>query len=553
MAFELEHDWQGHLSTPRARIGENAKTRLLILLCVVWICIGLIGHMPWKPDESQSISIIKSMLDKGKLLAPIVAGQSSIENPPLYYLSAAGMAKVLSPILPMHDAARLVSGIWMTITLLMVGMIGRELWGKGIGRQTTFIFISSLGLIVSAHLLMPEIAGLAGAAMGLYALALAKRRPFRASALLGSGLGIAFLSTGLVSALGIMLTVAILPVIFRDWRTRSYGIVVGLSLVVALPWLLIWPALCSHYQPELFNRWWQASIDQFSNTNHLYLLKTLAWSAWPALPVAAWGIWRFRGQLIQKPKFQLLLIFFMVNLGLIGWGADSREIYALPLLLPIAALAGGSVETLKRGAAGALNWFGLLLFGIMASLIWLGWIAMMTGWPAKLAERMQFLSAIQDPAFTWLPFIAASIVTLIWIVVVFNAKRSNRAAVTDWAVGITMAWTLLMTLWLPWIDSAKSYAPVMMNIKYAMPKHYNCLNSHELGSAQHALLHYHANLRARAEPIASSSCDILLIQDERGRMRLQPGDEWKLLWQGKRATDRRENFRLYRRILTQNP
>ena len=181
MAFELEHDWQANLATPRAHIGKSAKTRLLILLCAVWICFGLIGHAPWKPDESQTISIVKSMLHNGNLLAPVVVGQTTLENPPLYYLSAAGLAKLLAPILPMHDAARLVTGLWMAITLLMVGMIGREMWGIGAGRQTTFVFLSSLGLVITAHLLMPEVAALAGSAMGLNALTLATRRPFRAS------------------------------------------------------------------------------------------------------------------------------------------------------------------------------------------------------------------------------------------------------------------------------------------------------------------------------------------------------------------------------------
>ena len=122
MAFELEHDWQQNLATPRARIGERAKTRLLILLCIVWVCVGLLGHQPWKPDESQSISIIKNMLQDGHFIAPVSTGESLIQNPPLYYLSAAGVAKLLSPILPMHDAARLATGIWMSLTLLLVGM-----------------------------------------------------------------------------------------------------------------------------------------------------------------------------------------------------------------------------------------------------------------------------------------------------------------------------------------------------------------------------------------------------------------------------------------------
>lgn len=549
MAFELEHDWQGNLATPRARIGESAKTRLLILLCVVWVCLGLIGHQPWKPDESQSISIVKQMLHGESLLAPIPVGQSTIDNPPLYYLSAAGMAKLLSPWLAMHDAARLVSGLWMAVTLLMVGMIGRELWGRGIGRQTTFIFLGSLGLIVTAHMLMPEVAALAGCAMGLYALSLAKRRPFRASALLGTGIGIGFLSGGLLYASISLFTAMALPLFFNHWRSRSFIIVLGLSLLAALPWVLAWPLLLWHFEPKIFDAWQQQALGQFSQHNHWYFIKTIGWYAWPSLPMAAWGLWRYRSSLLNKPKFQLLIVNFTVGLLVTGLAADNREIYAMPLLLPLVALAGGSVETLKRGAAGLLNWFGLILFGVMSFLIWLGWFAMMTGWPAKLAERMQILSAIAQPKFHLLAFLAALLVTLIWFIVVFNAKRSNRAAVTDWAVGITMTWTLLMSLWLPWIDSARSYKKIMTNIQAAVPADFACITSRNLGAAQQALLHYYTNLRTHPfETTQRLDCDLYLIQDERGRTKIKPGDEWVMIWHGKRPADRRESFRLYQRV-----
>src|SRR5690606_26131770 len=122
MAFDLEHDWQGNLATPRARIGERAKTRLLIGLSIIWICMGLVGHEPWKPDESQTISIVKSMLQGDNLLTPIAVGQTRMETPPLYHLTASATAKALSPLLDTHDAARLATGLWMAITLLMVGM-----------------------------------------------------------------------------------------------------------------------------------------------------------------------------------------------------------------------------------------------------------------------------------------------------------------------------------------------------------------------------------------------------------------------------------------------
>ena len=122
MAFEIDHDWQGNLATPRARIGEVAKTRLLIILCCIWICLGLIGHQPWKPNESTSISIIKSMLAGEHLLTPLAIGDFVIKNPPLYYLSAATFSKALSPLLNTHDAARIAdSGVMCgnTSTILL--------------------------------------------------------------------------------------------------------------------------------------------------------------------------------------------------------------------------------------------------------------------------------------------------------------------------------------------------------------------------------------------------------------------------------------------------
>ena len=260
----------------------------------------------------------------------------------------------------MHDAARIVSGFWMALTLLIAGMIGRELWGEGLGRQNTFILLSSIGLVATAHMLMPEVAALTGTAMAFYALALAKRRPFRASALLGFGIGISFLSTGPLTPLISIVSALLLPVFFKAWRSKSFATVLGLSGLIAAPWLAAWPLLMWYQYPENLALWWQTQI-QFNQPHHLYFLRTLSWFAWPALPIAGWGLWRFRSQLFIKPKFQLILTYFVAAFVLIGMQANTIDVDALTLLIPLVAMAGGSTETLKRGAAGALNWFGLRL------------------------------------------------------------------------------------------------------------------------------------------------------------------------------------------------
>lgn len=546
MRFQLDHDWQGNMSTPRARVGESVKTQLLLLLCAIWIFLGLVGHAPWKPLESTGISIVKTVVHGGSLIAPLAAGESSLETPPLYYWSAAASAKLLSPFLSMHDGARLINALWMAIVLLMVGMTGRELWARGVGRHAAFIMIGTIGLVISAHSLNTEIAGLASTATGFYALSLSKRRPWRASGLFGLALAVGFLADGLMPLLILMSTALILPILFKAWRTQSFATVLSVALLIASPAIAGWVIMLHYESPALLINWWRFNIRNLSQSNHLYFLRILIWYAWPALPLALWGLWRYRQQLANKPKFQLIIVFFIVSLSLLGAGASAKDINALPLLLPLVALGAGSVEHLKRGAAAALNWFGVMLFGLIGCLIWLGWIAMQTGYPTKIKVRMQFLSGTNSTDFNWLPFIIALAITVIWLLVCVRAKQTNKSTVTNWAVGMTFGWGLLMTLWLPLIDSAKSYRPVFTSLTKVLPAHYNCINSLNVGQSQRLLMDYYTNIKLQPfESSQSLSCDLYLIQDDKGSGKMQPGSEWKLIWKGKRNADRKESFRLF--------
>lgn len=548
MRFQLDHDWQGNMSTPRARVGDGAKTRLLLALCALWILLGLISHAPWKPLESTGISIVKSILNGSSLIAPLASGETALDSPPLYYLSAAISAKIFSPILEMHDGARLINTFWLAIILLMVGMTSRELWGRGIGRHAPLIMIGTIGLVVSAHSLINDIASFASAASGFYALSLCKRRPWRASGLLGISLASAFLSDGLSPLLILLSTTLVLPV-FPAWRTRGYLTAVGLSILIATPLIGGW-LLMMHYQsPALLGNWWLATLANYNQNNHFYFLRTLIWSAWPALPLALLGLWRYRAQLLIKPKFQLIITFFVCGLFFLGLGTTAKDINVLPLLIPLVALAAGSVEHLKRGLAAALNWFGVMLFGLIGALIWLGWFAMMTGYPAKIKTRMQFLSGTNDINFSWIALIIALALTVIWVSVCIRAKQTNKSTVTNWAVGMTFGWGLLMTLWLPLLDSAKSYQPVFASLNNALPKNFKCINSLNVAQPQRLLLNYYTDIKLQPFEISQQlSCDFYLLQDVKGTGEMQPGQEWQLIWKGRRTADRKEGFRLFQRL-----
>jgi 4-amino-4-deoxy-L-arabinose transferase-like glycosyltransferase len=546
MRFQLDHDWQGNMSTPRARVGDSAKTYLLLILCATWIFLGLIGHEPWKPLESTGISVVKSILDGGSLIAPVASGETTLEAPPLYYLTASASAQLLAPILDMHDGARLINIVWLTILLLMVGMSGRELWSRGVGRHAAFIMVGTIGLVTNAHSLNAEVASLASIATGFYALALSKRRPWRASALFGLALATAFLTSGFLPVIILMSSTLMLPLLFGAWRTQSFAIVVSVALLIASPFIATWLFLLHNYYPSIFFSWWQLNLSSFNQLNHQYFLRILIWYAWPALPLALLGLWRYRLHLLNKPRFQLMLVFFSCSLFFLGFAAAPNDIYALPLLLPLVALAAGSVEHLKRGAAAALNWFGVILFGLIGGLIWLGWIAMQSGHPAKIKERMQFLSGMQETSFSLSMFIIALAMTSVWMLVCLRAKQTNKSTITNWALGMTFGWGLLMTLWLPMIDSAKAYAIVFSSLHQSIPTNYQCINSLNVGQPQRLLFNYYTNIQLQAVEVRGQlDCDLYLIQDYRDAGRMQPGQDWKLIWRGKRPADRKEGFRLF--------
>ena len=83
MKFELDHDWQGNMSSPRSTLGEKTKIHLFIILSAIWIFTGLIGNSPWIPAESENVSMVMDIVLNNSIIAPLAASQDSINNPPI--------------------------------------------------------------------------------------------------------------------------------------------------------------------------------------------------------------------------------------------------------------------------------------------------------------------------------------------------------------------------------------------------------------------------------------------------------------------------------------
>src|SRR5439155_1666304 len=174
--------------------------------------------------------------------------------------------------------------------------------------------------------------------------------------------------------------------------------------------------------------------------------------------------------------------------------AEPRANLALPMLIPIALLGAAEIDTLKRGLSGALDWFGILSFGLLAVLVWGLWAeSLWHGLPAPVAHLFRDTQPGFQPPWQWLPVLVSLFLTLLWVALVRPARRSNRRAVLNWAAGMTLVWGLFATIWLPYVDSRRSYRPVAESLAVHLPAD-SCLASRNLGEPQGALLEYFAGV-----------------------------------------------------------
>jgi len=528
-----------------------AKALLLGLLCFVWVATGLIGHDPWKPDEAYSFGLVYHILQSGDWLVPTLAGEPFMENPPLVYMTAALFAKLFSPLLPLHDGARIAAGFFVSLTLIFTGLSGRELFGRDKGWTAAIILIGCLGMLVNAHLLSADLGMLAGSAMTLYGFALSQRRPLMAGLLLGTGVGVAFMSKSFIAPI-LFLSIGIGLFSFSPWRTRTYYTTLAMASLCTLPWLIIWPVLLYQRSPDLFMAWaWRQNIGnwliyaQGGNYYDLFFhLKNLPWFAWPALPLAGWGVWEARKKMLLHRESQFLLLSFTLMLLTFSLVPNIQDIDSLPILLPIVLLATMSLPQLRRGASNALDRFGIITFGFIAILLWWSWSSLITGQSTKVSRFLKDYQSEFVTTFDWISFSIALAVTLIWLVLVWRVGRSMRRSVINWATGVTLVWMLSMTLWLPWLDFNKSYRSMVTSLAASLPEKRGCIASRYLGNGQKAMLHYVGNILTK--PGGELKCDMLLTQGNLSRSDQQKG-AWKIIWTGGRRGQKSDRYYLYMR------
>lgn len=512
---------------------------LLLLLSLTWLVPGLFGHAPWRNEEVEVLTVIRHMLSNGNWMIPHFGSQVFLENPPLTYWAGAIFAYLFSPwLLSLHEAARLAAAVMMGLSFLFIGMAGRQLWDKKQGRIAVLLLMGSFGLIARAHLIMPEQGNFLGHALVLYGLSIIRTQLFYSATLAGIGIALSFLGGGTVAILPT--TLAALLVLFDKPLNSINRIQWTLVLfVTAIPLALAWPLALQEIAPSVFAEWKRLHWDNLSfflPKNALYYCSMMAWFAWPIWPLALGQLLRHRRRMFEDRTRLILLGMSLCWLWEASLSPEQHDVKAIIVLLPLALLATPAANQLKRGWTAAFNWFSRFTFTGFIALAWFGWFVLAFEMPSKLAARMHRASPsyVHEDHWYWLLFAIA--MTGAWVWMSIRPKVSGRIAIANWAIGLTAAWGLAMTLWMPWVEAAKDYRPMLDGLYKALPTN-ECVNGNHTPTTVRGLLYFYYGVDLTIGANASY-CRWSLIQANKK----DADTSNQLVWRGSRAGDKKKRF-----------
>ena len=580
-------------STTPAIVSQSAVRQLprtvLLLFCLIYALPGFIGREPWKTADATAFGVMIDLVRGGDWWAPGVLGAPAETAGWLAYWLGAWAIQAL-PFLTPENAARLpfialvlftFACTWYSVyhlarqpdaqpvSFAFGGEASPRDYARALADAAVLALMACLGLAQLSHETTPDVTRLAGAAAMLYgacrlAGTASSRRSPRAMyrAALGWLTGCVLLVFAGAPWLALVLGAGLvaIPALARarpqqadatdstplssaaQGHDRSLGLFAGL---LALTWLAAWwlGVLAPMPWPAL-----PATLEDWQRWGRL-----MTWFTWPAWPMAIWTLWRWRHQL-ASPHVLVPLWFTGVSILHSFASADHLDRALLPSLPGFAVLAAFALPTMRRSMSSLIDWFTLLFFSVCALIIWVIWLAMMTGFPAKPAANVAKLAPGFRPEFSLVLFLAGALATLAWVGLV--AWRTGRHRQALWkslvlpAAGATLCWLLLTSLWLPLLDHALSYGPLSRRIATLVPAG-SCVVVDGLNHAQESALRHHGNLDlVRIGARHQDQCRALVVESERQDSLWERTEltQWAYRSTVRRLTDRQERFALYIRV-----
>jgi 4-amino-4-deoxy-L-arabinose transferase-like glycosyltransferase len=559
-----------------AIVTQNAASPMprwaLLLLCLAYVVPGYVGRDPWKNTDITAYGYMLEIAQgRTAWISPLLGGMPPETDGPLpYWLGALALQWAPSWLAP--ELAARVPFMALLVLTLIATWYGVYYLARSPGAQpVAFAFggearpsdyaramadggllalIACLGLAQLSHEITSYLTQLACTTLVFFAAAVMPYRAWAAAIAMPLGLGGLVLagapSLAALFGLGAAAIALYAPAKFSDrrraWALAWLGAVAASALVGwamdLWEWRLVAPTALEPYLDST--------------------LRLLIWFGWPAWPLALWSLWSWRHLIAsrrQRHRHLLLpLWFIVVTVGatLTTQPADRALLLGLPALATLSAFA---LPTLKRSIAALIDWFTLLFFTISAITIWVIWLSLQTGIPPQPATNIARLAPGFTPSFSAFTLPVALAATGGWCTLVWWRASRHRAAIWKSLVlpasGATLGWLLLMTLWLPMLDYARSYRPQVERIVAALGPAPGCILTHGLSHPQVAALQHHGQLDLRpdiTEPLPNCRWMAVSSEADAPAAALKQPELWQLYATIPRPTDKNERIQLLRRM-----
>jgi len=552
---------------------------IIFALTLVYGFAGLFFRDPWKNEDAIGFGGMWSLFRGNSIdwVVPHLTGRDISLGTPLPYWMGATLIEWFGPFIGAANAARLYAAIcffsaalaiWYATYLLgrrrevqpmalaVGGQPDMKSYGMTLADGALLIFLACVGLAQRAHETTPMMAQLMGISIVLYGTVRGLDKPWQGGLWTGLGIAIVALSSNLTLSL-IIVSSTIIAVIASNAKLRFRWTLT--STVLGLIGFAIWPIVW--YLADLPVHWRHIAEEGWRNMPEMRATPSLeslgflsvnfwayAWPVWPLaiVSLAHWGrntdsgAWRAPHLCIPMSLFIGSFIYVLFRL-------EANE-HDLMILIPsLSIVAAFSLPVLKRSVISFIDWFAMFSFTLIALAIWIIWLAKVTGFPETTAANIARLLPGFESQFNVLAFIVALAITGVWLAVV--RWRTSRAPKEIWrcliisASGTTLMWVLLMTLWLPTINYAKTYRHVSARLVQVIPSGGGCIDTSSLGFAQLASFEYFTKLKLHDDP----NCPWMLThsQSEAKAFAQLNNKKLTLLWEDRRAADRDERLRLY--------
>jgi 4-amino-4-deoxy-L-arabinose transferase-like glycosyltransferase len=472
------------VSSPNpALVTQRAARRLprlaLLLLSAAYVLPGVFERDPWRNADIVAFGQMAAIAEgRTPWWAPALGGLAG-DAALLPHWLGAFFIRFLAPEVDAHIAARLPFAMLLALVMALVWYTTFHLARTDAAQPVEFAFggqahpidyaraiadgallalIATLGLLQLGHETTPELLQLFGISLYLWALAAAPSRlvPPRVAAfaalliLAGSG----------APSMGVLIGVGGCVVCQRSGYPQARHLV---------PWLAM-ATLAAAALASFFGTWKLRAFAP-SSAELLVIARQWAWFLWPAWPLVLWTLWHWRHHLSQRHlAVPLVAVLAALGANLSMGGSDRALMMGLPGMAVLAAFA---LPTLKRSTSAAIDWFSMFFFTLVAATIWLFYAAMQIGTPAQFARNLARLLPGFTAHFGILHLLLALAGTLAWLWLVRWRTGRHRDAVWKSMVlpagGVALGWLLLMTLWLPPLDYARSPRPLIQRLAAIVP------------------------------------------------------------------------------------